>query len=57
MVCFRKIPVAKKFMDMTGGGSIKNFGGTFFVSQFPKFSRENPSVLHQFWISKNVRDK
>ena len=38
MMCFRKILVAKKFMDRTGGGggSIKIFFRKFFVSQFRK---------------------
>ena len=38
MLCFRKILVAKKFMDKKGGrgGSIKIFRRNFFVSQCRK---------------------
>ena len=33
VVCFRKLPVAKKIMDKKGEGSFKIFRRNFFVSQ------------------------
>ena len=32
MLCFRKFPVAKKFIDKNGGG-VRSFRRKFFVSQ------------------------
>ena len=43
MLCFRKFPVAKKFMDK-GGGSIKFFRRKFFVSVPKIFVGEPLSV-------------
>ena len=45
MPCFRKIPLAKKFMDKKGG--IKVFRQKFLVSQCQKISAGNPSVMFQ----------
>ena len=48
MLCFRKFPVAKKFMDKRGGGergSIKIFRSNFFCLTEPKNFIKNPSVL------------
>ena len=38
MLCFRKFPVAKKFMDKRGGGGgdYQDFASNFFVSQCRK---------------------
>ena len=32
MLCFRKIPVAKKFMDKRGGGEVSRFSFESFLS-------------------------
>ena len=36
MLCFRKLLVAKKFMDKKGGGSVKNFPLKIFCLKVPK---------------------
>ena len=36
MLCLRKFPVAKNFMDKRGGGSIKIFRRKFFCLTVPK---------------------
>ena len=48
MLCIRKFPVAKKFLDKGGGGggSIKIFRRKLFVSQRRKISQGNPLVCH-----------
>ena len=47
VLCFRKFPVAKGFMDKKGGGgSIKVLRGNFVVSQFQKTSLVNRLVCH-----------
>ena len=47
MLCFRKFPVATKFMDNRGeGGSIKFFCRKFFVSHCRKTSQGNTQVFH-----------
>ena len=39
MLCFRKFPVAKKFMDKRGGGGkYQDFPSKFFCLTMPKFS-------------------
>ena len=46
-LCFRKMPVAKKFMDKGGGErSIKIFLRNFFVSRCRKIPQGNPLVFH-----------
>ena len=45
VVCFRKLPVAKKFMDKRGG-SIKILRRKFFVSQCGKISKVKPFECH-----------
>ena len=46
MLCFRKFPVAKKFMDRRGWGvECQDFPSNSFVSNLRKTSQENPSVL------------
>ena len=53
MLCFRKFPVAKKFMDKRGGGGeYQDFASNFFVSQCRKMSYGNPLVFHYFRVSK-----
>ena len=45
MLCFRKIPVAKKFMDKTGGGGYQDFPSKNFCLTVPKtFVGESFSV-------------
>ena len=47
VLCFRKFPVAKKFLDKKGGGwSIKILRRNFFVSRCRKISWVNPLVCH-----------
>ena len=38
MLCFRKFPVAKKFMDKGGGGEYQDFPSKFFCLTVPKIS-------------------
>ena len=63
VLCFRKFPVAKKFMDEWGGGgeggSITIFRRKFFVSQCRKISYGKPSVLcfRKFPVAKKFMDK
>ena len=38
MLCFRKIPVAKKFMDKSGGGGIQDFRSKISCLTVPKTS-------------------
>ena len=53
MLCFRKIPVAKKFMD-EGGGGIKIFRRKFFCLTVPKnFVGELFSISLTSGIEKN----
>ena len=57
MLCFRKIPVAKKVMDKRGGG-IKIFRREFFVPQCRKlstFAREPYCVVFQKKIPQRKR--
>ena len=51
MLCFRKFPVAKKFMDKRGG-EYQDFPLIFFVSQCRKVSQGNPLGCHYFRVSK-----
>ena len=37
MLCFRKFPVAKKFMDKRGGGKYPDFPSKVFCLTVPKF--------------------
>ena len=57
MLCFRRLPLAKKIMDKRG--SIKIFRRKNFVSQCPKFSQGNPSVLcfKKIPVAKNIMYK
>ena len=36
MLCFRKIPIAKKFMDKRGGGEFQDFLSKIFCLTLPK---------------------
>ena len=52
VLCFRKFPVAKKFTDKTGGGSVKIFRRNFFCLTVPKNVVEEPFravVSVNFW--------
>ena len=54
MLCFRKLPVAKKFTDKTqgGGGNVKIFRRIFFCLTVPKNIVEEPFravVSTNFW--------
>ena len=53
MLRFRKLPLAKKFIDKRRGkGNIKICRRNFFVSHCRKTSYTNPPVFHYFRISK-----
>ena len=52
VLCFKKFPVAKKFIDKTGGGRVSEFTVEFFRHTLPKFPQGNPSLLHYFRVSK-----
>ncbi len=43
VLCFRIIPVAKKFMDK-GGGEFQDFQSKVFCPTVPKFSAEGGSL-------------
>ena len=57
VLCFRKFPVAKKYMDK--GGGIKIFRRKPFVSQCQKISYLKPSALcfKKFPVAKKFMDK
>ena len=57
MMCFRKYPVAKKFMDKTGMGWVTKFSVEVFMTQCRKFLQVKPLVFHYFRVSKNVWEK
>ena len=42
VLCFRKFPVAKKFMDKTGGGEYQDFPSKIFCLTVPKHFVEEP---------------
>ena len=53
MLCFRKIPLAKEFIDKRRGeGNIKICRRNFFVSHCRKTSYKNRPVFHYFRVSK-----
>ena len=59
MLCFRKFPVATKFMDKRGGRDVVlSFSvEVFFFFTLPnKFIKEHFSVS-LFWASRNFRDQ
>ena len=53
MQCFRKFPVAKKFMDKRGGGSIKIFR-RIFLSQCRKISQGKLCAASEISASEKV---
>ena len=53
VLCFVNFPVANKFMDKTGGGSIKNFRRKSFCLTVPKNSYRNLLVCVYFRVSKS----
>ena len=61
MLCFRKFPVAKKFMDK-GGGRIKNFRRKIYYLTVTKnsvgehFNVSLISGLDKFYASKSFHD-
>ena len=61
VLCFRNFPVAKKFMDKWGGGSIRIFRRKFFVS-VPKNSVGEPfsmpliSGIENFYASEGCHE-
>ena len=46
MLCFRKLPVVKKFMAKRGGGVSIVSVESYFVSQYLNISYGNPLVFH-----------
>ena len=59
MQCFRKIPVAKNFIDMSWGGGNKVYRRKMFVLKCRKISYLNPSLLcfRKFPVAKKFMDK
>ena len=59
MLCSRKFPAAKKFMDKGGGegGNITIFCQKFLSHSVKKIRRRNLLCFKEFLVSKNVRDK
>ena len=57
MLCFRKFPVAEKFLDKRG--SIKILRRKIFVPQCREISKGNPSVLcfRKFLVANKFTDK
>ena len=55
VLCFRKIPVAKKFMDKGGGGEFPVFLSKIICLTVPKFSVEGGSFTVAI-ISGNEKD-
>ncbi len=53
VLCFRKIPVAKKFMDK-GGGKFQDFQSKIFCLTVPKFSADG-GILAVAVISGNEK--
>ena len=52
MLCFRKFPVVKKFMDKRG--EYQDFPSKIFCPTVPKISVGEPSVFHKIsGIEKN----
>ena len=45
MLCFRKFPVAKKFMDKRGGEGVSRFSVEFFCLVVPKNAVGGPFCL------------
>ena len=56
MLCFRKIPVAKKFLDKREG-EISRFPLKLFVSMCQKLPKGNFSVFHLFRVSKKKDER
>ena len=58
MLCFRKIPVAKKISDK-GGGASRSSVETFSVSECRKVSKGKTSVLcfRNIAVARNSMDK
>ena len=55
MLCFRKFPVAKKFMDKKGEGEYQDFPSKIFCLTIPKnFVGEPFGVSENFWYRKNI---
>ena len=58
MQCFRKFPVAKKFMDKRGGGGgVSRFSVEFFCLSAEKFRRGTFVLLQKFPLAKKFMDK
>ena len=54
MLCFRKFPVAKKFMDKKGGAECQDFPSKFFCVTLPKNFVGELLLCHYFRLSKNL---
>ena len=56
MLCFRKFPVVKKFMDKRG--EYQDFPSKIFCPTVPKISVGEPVCVSQnFWYQKKIMDK
>ena len=58
MMCFRKLPVAKKIMDKRGGEGYQDFPSKNFCLTMPKTFAKEPFVLcfRRLLIAKNPMD-
>ena len=58
MLCFKKIPLAKTFMEKTGGGKVSRFSAANFLSQSAeKIRRGTLPCFRKILVSENVRDE
>ena len=55
MLCFRKIPVAKKFMDKRGGGKYPDFPSKVFCLTVPKIFVGEPFSVSLFSGVEKIR--
>ena len=55
VLCFRTLPVAKKFMDKRGGGEFQDFLSKFLCLTVPKtFVRKSYCFWKNFWFQKKL---
>ena len=56
MLCFRKFPVAKKFMDKRGGGKYPDFPSKVFCLTVPKIFVGEPFSVSLIWGVEKICD-
>ena len=59
MLCFRKFPVAKKFMDKRGGGGVSGFSFEIFLSHSAEKFRSGTLLccFRKFTVARKFMDK